>query len=78
VELPFNRAETQRLMQESPGKDHGEGIPYFFKLDQSDPDTARIVSEKARWYLPGLAAFATSVFFWEHKQSSIRKKEKDL
>jgi transcriptional regulator with XRE-family HTH domain len=73
IELPFNRAETERLMQESPGKDHGEGIPYFLKLDRAAPETAKLISEKPRWYLPGLSAFISSLLFWEQRQADLAK-----
>jgi hypothetical protein len=74
VELPFTRAEMERLMRESPGKDHGEGTPCFFKLCRGDPDTAKMVAEKARWYPPGLAAFITSVQYWEKREADARER----
>jgi len=73
VELPYTRAQTERLMQESPGKDHGEGTPYFFKLDSNDSATAKLVSEKERWYAPGLSAFITSILYWEQRQVEGQK-----
>lgn len=65
IRLPWNRIETERLIQESPGKDHSEGTTHFFKLSMADPETAKLVAAKERWYLPGLSAFISSIKYWE-------------
>jgi hypothetical protein len=73
VELPYMREQTEILMQGSPGKDHGEGTPYFFKLDRTDPEATKLIAEKERWYAPGLSGFISAMLYWEQRSAENEK-----
>ena len=72
VDLPFSRDETQRLIEESPGKDHSENKAlHFYKLDPDDPDTDALVADRARWFSPGLSAFITGISYCQARRKQF-------
>lgn len=70
IRLPLDRNKTEKLIQQSPGKDHTEAKSiHFFNLDSHNQETLDVIKQKNTWFLPGLSAFITSILFWERHGS---------
>jgi hypothetical protein len=66
IELPLTRAEVERHIQESPGKDHSEftTIEYLL-LNADDIKTSEFIDDQNRWTMAGLSSFITSIAYWQ-------------
>jgi len=66
IELGLSRAEVEKLVRRSPGKDRSESIAiHYMPLDAAEAETKKMLADQSRWAAVGLGCMISAIHYWK-------------